>query len=165
MQKQDNIGQTPVTNLEHKPKSVDNSGKAPNLPQFNLSSSSSQHHNDLDLRMNLSPELPISVAASQAELQQIVQQIQALYQEGPIVDGWLESDPDESPRPDYRLCGLDEVGNLWSHPCPPEQLPSVSVAIARYQKLLQLLKRKQQIENRLNELASLLVHTSIGSDG
>lgn len=114
--------------------------------------------------MNLAPELPTNVTACQVELQRIVQQIQALYQEGPIVDGWLESNPGKSPQPGYCLCGLDEAGNMWSYPCPPEQLPSVSMAIARYQQLLQLLERKQQIETRLNEVAHLLVHTSISGD-
>ncbi|MBV8883039.1 MAG: hypothetical protein JO235_03430 [Chroococcidiopsidaceae cyanobacterium CP_BM_RX_35] len=165
-----------MTNPEHEPNpAVDHSGKAPTLPQFNPSFSAQKHNTDL----NLSFELPSSVAACQTELQRIVQQIQSLYLEGPIVDGWLESDPSESIRPGYRLCGLDEAGNMWSHPCPPEQLPSVSIAIARYQQLLQLLKRKQQIETRLSlrghsqgaalggtlsELASSLVHTSIGGN-
>lgn len=154
-----------MTNSESQPKrAIHNSGRVPTLPQFNSSSISHQHNTDLHSETNLSPELPINVTACQAELQTIVQQIQALYQEGPIVDGWLLSNPGKSPQPGYRLCGLDEAGNMWSYPCPPEQLPSVSMAIARYQQLLQLLERKQQIETRLNEVAHLLVHTSISGD-
>ncbi|MEC4893886.1 MAG: hypothetical protein SAL07_03320 [Oscillatoria sp. PMC 1051.18] len=69
----------------------------------------------------------------------------------------------QSPRAGYRLCGLDENGKVWSRPCPPEQVPNVSVAIARYQKLRQLLLHKHNLETRLNELAETLVilHSSI----
>ena len=42
-------------------------------------------------------------------------------------------------------------------PVPPEQVPSVSMAIARYQQLRQLLERKQKLESRLNQLAETLV--------
>lgn len=55
----------------------------------------------------------------------------------------------ESPRTSYRLCGLDAAGQKWSHPCPLEQLPSVTMAIARYQKLQQLLQQKQSLEIHL----------------
>jgi len=46
---------------------------------------------------------------------------------------------------------------VWSRPCPSEQIPSVSLAIARYQRLRQLLARKQQLETRLNQLAETLL--------
>jgi len=55
----------------------------------------------------------------------------------------------ESPRTSYRLCGVDASGQKWFHPCPLEQLPSVSMAIARYQKLQQLLQQKQSLETSL----------------
>ncbi len=122
-------------------------GKTPTLPKFkSLSFSSGLNSSNPALEMNSLKEIQTCVAPCEAELQQIVRQIQDLYLEGPIVDGWLESHPSEG----YRLCGLDPAGNMWLRPCPPEQLPSVSIAIARYQKLLQLLERKQYIENRLN---------------
>lgn len=57
----------------------------------------------------------------------------------------------ESPRTSYRLCGVDASGHKWSHPCPLEQLPSVSMAIARYQKLQQLLQQKQSLETHLKQ--------------
>jgi hypothetical protein len=57
----------------------------------------------------------------------------------------------------YRLCGVDASGQVWSRLCPIEQLPSVSVAIARYQRLSHLLRRKQYLENRLEQLAKTLV--------
>ena len=118
------------------------------------------------------------------DLQQIIQQIESLYREGPIVDGWLESyacdsTPSndntvdmatpleyvkaagslqqdqvicEAPRSCYRLNGVSLTGQQWSYPCPIEQLPSVSLAIARYEKLLQLLDRKHDLETRLKSL-------------
>jgi hypothetical protein len=69
----------------------------------------------------------------------------------------------QSPRAGYRLCGLNAAGEVWSRPCPPEQVASVSMAIARYQKLRQLLGRKQYLETRLTQLAESLVvlHTHI----
>lgn len=63
----------------------------------------------------------------------------------------------ETPRTGYRLCGLDGDGQFWSRPCPPDQVPSVSVAIARYQKIKQLLTRKQELETRLSQLSETLV--------
>jgi hypothetical protein len=63
----------------------------------------------------------------------------------------------ESSRTGYRLCGLDDSGEVWSRPCPPDQVPGVSMAIARYQQLRQYLERKQKLEERLNHLAETLV--------
>ena len=118
------------------------------------------------------------------DLQLVIQQIESLDREGPIVDGWLESYACEStpsndntvdmatpleyvkaagslkqdkviceaPRSCYRLNGISSTGQQWSYPCPIEQLPSVSLAIARYEKLLQLLDRKHDLETRLKSL-------------
>ena len=58
----------------------------------------------------------------------------------------------EAPRSCYRLNGVSLTGQQWSYPCPIEQLPSVSLAIARYEKLLQLLDRKHDLETRLKSL-------------
>jgi hypothetical protein len=136
-------------------------------------------------------EIQEIAAGWQAELHKIVRQIQDLYLQGPIVNGWLESH-EKDPQPEatatlrhaevdrlmdyveeiceaqkqhkseskptgYRLCGLDGNGEVWSRPCPPEQVASVSMAIARYQQLRQFLGRKQKLENRLNQLAETLV--------
>ena len=140
-------------------------------------------------------EIQEIVTVWQTELHKILRQIQDLYLQGPIVDGWLESHsvkpqkpqseatatlrhaevdrlmdyveeicaaqetqaPSESSRAGYRLCGLDASGEVWSRPCPAEEVPGVSMAIARYQKLRQYLERKQKLENRLNQLAETLV--------
>ncbi|HAG82206.1 MAG TPA: hypothetical protein DCL61_13825 [Cyanobacteria bacterium UBA12227] len=72
----------------------------------------------------------------------------------------------ESPRTGYRLCGLDGDGQFWARPCPADQVPSVSLAIARHQKLRQLLSRKQDLETRLSQLAETLVvlHSHLGKN-
>jgi hypothetical protein len=170
----------------------DNDGKSPALPKFKTPSFTS-HRNAANpaLALNLLQEIQESVSLWQKELQKIVKQIQDIYIEGPIVNGWLESQPQESepggtatlrhaevdrlmdyveeicaaqenvsfqsPRTGYRLCGLDSSGQVWSRPCPPDQVATVSMAIARYQKLRQLLGRKQYLETRLSQLAETLV--------
>ena len=172
--------------------------KGPCLPKVkSYRFSSHRHSTNPTLATTLLKEIETIVTGWQKEFQQILQQIQALYADGPIVDGWLESHQrkldgetgetklavgdrlmdyrDEavghsvqrataqtetvtcqSPRPGYRLCGLSGDGQLWSRPCPPEQLPSISLAIARYQKLRQLLSRKQHLETHLSQLAETL---------
>jgi hypothetical protein len=170
----------------------ENGGKIPSLPKFKTPTFSNHRHGaNPALAMNILQEIQEHVAGWQKELQTIVQQIQDIYLEGPIVNGWLESnpwdvehggkatlrhaeverlidyveeicDPDsKTPNPSlrtgYRLCGVDASGKVWSRPCPPNQLATVSMAIARYQKLRQLLGRKQYLETRLSQLAETLV--------
>lgn len=170
----------------------DGNSKTPSLPKFKTPSFSSHRHGaNPALAMNLLQEIQETVANWQVELQKILQQIQDIYLEGPIVNGWLESNSQEpepggtatlrhgeverlmdyveeicgnggtvsyqSSRTGYRLCGLDAAGKVWSRPCPPDQVPSVGIAIARYQKLRQLLGRKQYLETRLGQLAETLV--------
>lgn len=167
-------------------------GKTPSLPKFKTPTFSSHRHGaNPGLAMNILQEIQEKVAAWQQELHNILQQIQDIYLEGPIVNGWLESNPsepetsgtatlrhaevdrlmnyveeicandgqtpDQGYRTGYHLCGLDNSGKVWSRPCPPDQLVSVSMAIARYQKLRQLLGRKQYLETRLSQLAETLV--------
>ena len=121
----------------------------------------------------------------EAKFEQVLRQIQDLYYEGPIVDGWLEyyppapaaenstlreisfervidnveafgsdsleQDTNSLPGASYRLCGLDASGKQWSYPCPLDQLPSVSMAIARYQQLQQLLQQKQELDQKMKD--------------
>ncbi|HAZ45701.1 MAG TPA: hypothetical protein DDW76_01150 [Cyanobacteria bacterium UBA11369] len=145
--------------------------KSPALPKVKQPTFSSHRHGiNPNLPMTLLKEIEATVAGWQAELKQILQQIQEVYLEGPVIEGWLESaeegKPQESaavnasPNPffrGYRLCGLDKDGKLWSRSVTPQQLPEVSLAIARYQKLKQFLTRKQELEHRLNELAEMLI--------
>jgi hypothetical protein len=107
--------------------------------------------------LSLLHDIALVVGQWQAELEKTHQQIQVLYTEGPIVDGWLESGQSlDGKTQGYRLCGLDEQGRVWKRLCPSEQLPSLSLAIARYQKLRQLLAHKKNLEVRLNRLAKTL---------
>ncbi|MEH2379385.1 MAG: hypothetical protein V7K27_10930 [Nostoc sp.] len=170
----------------------ENGSKTPSLPKLKTPSFSSHRHGaNPALAMNLLEEIQETVAGWQIELQNILKQIQDIYLEGPIVNGWLESNPQEaesggtatlrhaevdrlmnyveeicatggkvsyqSSITGYRLCGVDDAGKVWSRPCPSDQIPSVSMAIARYQKLRQLLGRKQSLETRLSQLAQTLV--------
>ncbi|MHC5728459.1 MAG: hypothetical protein ACYTXY_30970 [Nostoc sp.] len=170
----------------------DNGSKIPSLPKLKTPSFSSHRHGaNPALAMNLLQEIQETVAGWQTELQNILKQIQDIYLEGPIVNGWLESNPQESEAggtatlrhaevdrlmnyveeicatggkvsyessvSGYRLCGVDDTGKVWSRPCPSDQVPNVSMAIARYQKLRQLLGRKQSLETRLSQLAQTLV--------
>lgn len=146
---------------------------------------------DPDLVLNVLKEIQATMLQWRLELEQIVVNIQALYEDGPIIDGWLESFPPNASEPvslrhaeisdlidyveatsnpqratsyshpssrvAYRVCGLDESGQQWERPCPPEQVPTVSLAIARYQKLRQLINRKHLLEDRLSQFASTLV--------
>lgn len=144
------------------------------------------------LALNLLQEMQQMVTHWQRELAQVQHQIQDLYLEGPIVDGWLESyTADEGTAPafrhadvnclmdyvekqwgpaaaaiapepgtnstGYRLCGLNEDGQLWFRHCPPEQVAAVGLAIARYQRLQNLTQRRQQLEDRLSHLAETLI--------
>ncbi len=56
----------------------------------------------------------------------------------------------------YRLCSLDENGQLRSHPCPPEQMGALSLAIARYQKFKQLMGQKQTLDAKLQKAVDQL---------
>jgi hypothetical protein len=174
------------------PFSAQSSYSLPALPKFKLPSFSSHRHVDNPaFAAELLKTITARVATWQTELQQVLEQIQAIYIEGPIIDGWLESPLQRTSSDDaiglghvevdrlvdyvqdiyqtqdipitqssgqgYRLCGLDADGKLWSRPCPVEQLPHVSLAIGRYQKLRQLLGRKQYLETRLSQTANLLL--------
>jgi hypothetical protein len=174
----------------------------------------SRHRHDANpaLALKVLQDIQTAVDAWHADLKQTVQQIQALYMEGPIVDGWLEAvdaagqkapkavldaallrhaDPQQlsnyvdqlcesldnesaasaqepSPQtqakptaasPSYRLCSLDSDGQLQCMPCPSEQLYTVSLAIARHQKLRQLIDHKQYLEARLKRAVETLTNS------
>jgi hypothetical protein len=158
------------------------------LPDF----SQSRQITNPEFVKGLLRELDNRVTGWQQELQQVRLRIQDLYLEGPVIDGWLESQPsqpdasstatirhaeidrlvdyvneicqqaEQSNEPPgqthYRLCGLNQDGHLWSRPCPPDKVPEVGLAIARYQRLRQLLAQKQSLENQLDQFAQALIH-------
>lgn len=173
--------------------------KTPSLPKFKIPSFSNHRHSaNPGFATNILVEIHEKVVSWQLELQTIIQQIQDIYLEGPIINGWLECNiqEPESPatakfrhadveqlmdyveeicangnnenyqsflRTDYHLCGVDTSGQVWSRPCPVEQVPSVSIAIARYHRLRQLLTKKQSLDDKLSHLAEtlLLLHSYI----
>lgn len=165
----------------------------PTLPKAKLPAfSSSRQVTKPEFALGLLKEIEELVTGWQKDLQGVLLKIQDLYLEGPIVDGWLESQSNgpsfsgpavlrhaeidrlmeyveeicksstaegaDAIRTDYRLCGLDADGQLWSRPCPSEQVPVVGLAIARYQKLRQLQAERQTLENRLNQFAQSLIN-------
>jgi hypothetical protein len=106
------------------------------------------------LSVSLLQDMQTTVGGWQAVLQTMTQQVQAIYAEGPLIDGWLETEENHS---GYRLCGLSEAGQPWSRHCPAEQMPDVSLAIARYQRFQQILGRKRQLESRLTHVTEALI--------
>lgn len=56
----------------------------------------------------------------------------------------------------YYLCQLDSSGQIQAELCPPEQVPVLSMAIARYRRLNQLIKQKQEIETKLQAVVDIL---------
>jgi hypothetical protein len=169
----------------------DTEPKPLNLPKLKTPNFTS-HRNAANpsLASSLLVEMQTIVESWHTELNQTLRQIQDLYLEGPIVDGWLESHAGQplgdlstlrhaevdrlmtyieeictapipgtkdAPKAGYQLCGINADGQRWSYPCPTEQIPSLSLAIARYHKLRQLLDRKQDLETRLGGLAETLV--------
>lgn len=133
----------------------------PNLPEFAIAAE--RHHpfvalTNSALATNLLKDLQVQVQTWVVNLEAILQQIQVVYEEGPLVDGWLESfNADQPAATGYRLCGLAEDGQVWSRPCPPSQVPDISLAIVRYQRLQTLLRQKQQLESLLGRLTESLV--------
>lgn len=97
------------------------------------------------------PDATVTAKLRHAEIEHLMHYVQEICDHPQVASK-------DAIRADYRLCGLDTDGQFWSRPCPPEQLPYVSLAIARYQKLRQLLGRKQILENRLEQLAKTLIN-------
>ncbi len=166
---------------------------APDLPGFPFTPlAATRHATDPALALGILREIEGTLLSWQRELQRLQLEIQELHMEGPIIDGWLESQPttppppeaefirhaeidalmgyvnticdtapegmiQDAPRAGYRLCGLDADGKVWFRDCPPERVPQVSLAIARCQKVRQLVTRKNDLESRLSKLAEHLV--------
>jgi len=132
--------------------------KEPSLPRLKQVQLNPHRHSHNPLfPLSLLQDIAAIVEDWQAQLENLHQQVQALYLDGPIVDGWLEAEATlDGVIQGYRLCGLDDQGQMWARPCPPDQLPGVSTAIARYQHLRQLLAQKQALEVRFQQLGETL---------
>jgi hypothetical protein len=132
--------------------------KEPSLPRLKQVQLNPHRHSHNPLfPLSLLQDIATIVEDWQAQLESLHDQIQAVYLDGPIVDGWLEAEATlDGVIQGYRLCGLDDQGQMWARPCPPDQLPGVSTAIARYQHLRQLLAQKQSIEMRFQQLGETL---------
>ena len=52
---------------------------------------------------------------------------------------------------------MNEEGQIWFRHCPAEQVPAVSLAILRYQRLKTLLSQKDTLQSRLSRLAESLI--------
>ncbi len=70
------------------------------------------------------------------------------------------------PKSQYCLCRLNTDGTVRSQLCPPEQMATVSTAIARYQKFKQLTLQKRTIEAKLQNAVDSLtgLRTTIQQD-
>ncbi|NMF83986.1 hypothetical protein [Nodosilinea sp. P-1105] len=192
---------TPVTAFPTQPPS----SQLPALPRRKRPSFS-RHRHDANpaLAIKVLQDIQMAVNTWHHDLKQTMQQIQDLYLEGPIVDGWLETidsnaglagvdaallrhgDPQalsgyvdqlcesveqaggsppalapnaEINAPSYRLCSLDSDGRVHYFPCPPEQLSTISLAIARHQKLRQLLDQKRFLEAKLKRAVDVLTNS------
>ncbi len=154
----------------------------------------SRHRHDANpaLALKVLEDIQVAISAWHNELRQTLEQIQSLYLEGPIVDGWLQpmavspnasedtasllrhGDPDaiadyinrlpqgrEVPLAPstYQLCSLDADGQVQCLPCPAEQLSTLSQAIARHQRLRQLLDQKHYLEAKLKRSVDVLSHS------
>ncbi len=131
--------------------------RTPNLPEFVAPVPESSRQQALAtpvLATTLLQDLQNRVQEWTLSLQEILEHIQTLHDEGPIVEGWLESSGST-----YRLCGVNDEGQLWQRPCPAEQILEISLAIVRYQRLQQLLSRKRSLEIRLTYLTETLLST------
>lgn len=130
-------------------------GQLPALPHSKPPQLSS-HQNSTNpmLPLGLLQDIGKEVIVWQEALKTVHQNIQDLYQEGQIIEGWLEQHP--SLPGQYQLCGLDNAGQPWRRSCDPEQLPSVSLAISRYKQLRQLLGEKQRLDHRIQRLSETL---------
>ena len=133
------------------------------------------------LAVHMIQEMYKMVTEWQQELQEIDRQRNEITASGPILAAWLESRTFKSnrmgkaiptpyttidvigftemdPLAGYRLCGLDEYGELWTRPCSMEEILSVCQAIARYQQLKDLTNRQRKIELHIRQILEDLVH-------
>ncbi len=201
--------------------------RVPKLPPTDDSEANSLRYEvNPAIALNALTDLYKHVQQYQIKLRQLVQTIQQIYAEGPVVSGWLASEaslnaavryssrsehhPTSQPgsassgsalnevdvalfrhgdaedlmnylsaletsmlqsseasvprhiagesehSSQYYLCQLTSSGQIQAEQCPPEQVPVLSMAIARYRRLNQITKQKQAIETKLQALLEIL---------
>jgi hypothetical protein len=100
--------------VAHEPKTP-SQPKPLNLPKFKAPNFSSLRHAvNPSLASNLLTDMQTIVEDWQTELNQVLHQIQDLYLQGPIVDGWLESYSGE-PVPDVSVLRHADVDRLMEY--------------------------------------------------
>ncbi len=133
------------------------------------------------LAAHMLQEMYRMVTQWQQELQEIERHSLEITASGPVLAAWLETRTfklgttgESIPTPyipinpiglmtidplaDYRLCGLDEDGKLWTRPCSSAEILSVRSAVARYQQLKDLTDRQHKIELHIRQILEDLVH-------
>ena len=157
----------------------------PSLPKIKpVQLSTNTHAPNPQLATILLQDLEQNLISWQRELKIIQKQIEDIYLEGAIINGWLESyesskikvsksAPDVhrqkeinaqadhvnlSTSHQYRLCRLDEQGRLWYRWCHPQQLGYLSMAIARYHRFRKLKTRQQDLCHHLQQFTETLIN-------
>jgi hypothetical protein len=133
------------------------------------------------LAAHMLQEMYRMVTRWQQELQEIEQHSLEITASGPVLAAWLETrtfkpgltgesiptpyqpiDPINftavNPLANYRLCGLDEDGKLWTRPCSTAEILNVRSAVLRYQQLKNLTDRQHKIEVHIRQILEDLVH-------
>jgi hypothetical protein len=132
------------------------------------------HQPNAGLVLHLLQELQYLLNSWQHEILELEQNIALVRESGPIVAGWLEAEANntdvslESPERisevlqqqslDYQLCSLDERGEIATRDCPEPEMFGISKALARHQKLRQLIDRKSNLEANIKHTLATLVH-------
>ncbi len=131
------------------------------------------HQPNAGLVLHMLQELQYLLNSWQQEILELEQNIAVVRESGPIVAGWLEAEASsdfssESPEPipeilpqqslDYQLCSLDERGEVAARDCPTPEMFGISKALARHQKLRQLIDRKSNLEANIKHTLATLVH-------
>jgi len=146
----------------------------PHFPKYKPTGlSRPQNQHSVGVVVDLLHDIEAIARQWQDQLDEIHDQITALYHQGPIIEGWLESSPtaihgdtNAGSLSSYRLCGLKDNGEVWSRPCRSEEVASISLAIHRYQQLRHFLSQKHRIEERLSQLTQSLngLHQHLGDE-
>lgn len=115
-------------------------------------------HGDADDLMNYLSALESAMLESGASSHTAAPGSQT-HEAAPAPDHVAPAQPPDNGRQSsqaYYLCQLDGSGQIQAELCPSDQVPVVSMAIARYRRLNQLIKRKKAIETKLQAIVAIL---------